>query len=913
MGQTISKEALSDNDSHLTNKKKEKVEERKLVKTSLESPESLSHSKPRGFQYIQDEESWCRPQQAKFSCEDQKILEPALPSLTKKEESKEQFQDEETKHCPPEERIEKLEQEMWNKDAENASLKSQITRLNETVAFEQRKHQPSTDNGQAHATPTSVETLTNNSGIAFESNSDVEVNAENASLKSQITRLNETVAEEQQKTCQEQWNLYYEQVKTQEEIEKSKLLQEELSKVKEELSNITARTTVASEMNPMDCSSESEDAENASLKSQITRLNETVAEEQQKTCQEQWNLHYEQVKTQEEIEKNRLLQEELSKVKEELSNITARTTIASEMNPMDCSSDSEATLVNFDARCVLIEQRKHQPSTNNGQAHATPTSVETLTNNSGIAFESDSDVEVNAENASLKTQITRLNETVAEEQQKTCQEQWNLYYEQVKTQEEIEKSKLLQEELSKVKEELSNITARTTVASEMNPMDCSSDSEATLVNFDARCLLIEQRKHQPSTANGQALATPTSVETNDSGIAFESDVEVPVLCENVGKDKTKFKLVNPESSSTITDNVDLEDKTSIALCKAENENKQLRNYINDLQLSYDEIRNYYFDLCERYQGVEHDRFCLVERVNGLIGESKEKFKAVDPESTIIDETDLQDDTSIVLCNCNADKENKQLRNYLQLSYDETKLRENQYLDLCERYKEVEHDRSRLVERANDLFKTNQEHEKEMTTLRDLNRRFKECLTEMQSEFSDVEDHNKKVFQNLNTENENLHKYKRLVESRSDVCAMDDQVNYKDVVQNLTNDYNNLNKQFFELQCSFHAMEVGNKETVQNLTVEKEKLTADNVELRSSFYAMEVNYREVVQNLTVEKEKQSADNDNLKKQVVKLRSSFSLKEEEYKFAVDTKTAENQSLIEEKVNLHKKLITFIKCQV
>ncbi|XP_063683852.1 uncharacterized protein LOC134818259 [Bolinopsis microptera] len=600
MGQTISKEALSDNNSHLTSKKKEKVEERKLVKTSLESPESLSHSKPRGFQYIQDEESWCRPQQAKFSCEDQKILEPVLPSLTKGEESKEQFQDEETKHCSPEERIEKLEQEMWNKDTENASLQSQITRLNESIA------------------------------------------------------------EEQQKNCQEQWNLYYEQVKTQEEIEKNKLLQEELSKVKEELSNITARTTVASEMNPMDCSSDSEDAENASLKSQITRLNETVAEEQQKTCQEQRNLHYEQVKIQEEIEKNKLLQEELSKVKEELLNITARTTIASEMDSMDCSSDSEAPLVNFDARCLLAEQKKHQPSTDNGQAHATPTSVET--NDSGITFESD--VEVNAENASLKTQITRLNETVAEEQQKTCQEQWNLYYEQVKTQEEIEKNKLLQEELSKVKEELLNITARTTIASEMDSMDCSSDSEATLVNFDARCLLIEQRKHQPSTDNGQAHATPTSVETNDSGIAFESDVEVPVLCETVGDDKTKFKPVNPESSSTITDysdNVDLEDKTSIALCKAEKENKQLRNYIYDLQLSYDEIRNHYFDLRERYQGVEHDRFCLVERVNGLIGESKEKFKPVDPESTIIDETDLGDDTSIALCNCNADKENKQLR------------------------------------------------------------------------------------------------------------------------------------------------------------------------------------------------------------------------------------------------------------
>ena len=59
-------------------------------------------------------------------------------------------------------------------------------------------------------------------------------------------------------------------------------------------------------------------------------------------------------------------------------------------------------------------------------------------------------------------------------------------------------------------------------------------------------------------------------------------------------------------------------------------------------------------------------------------------------------------------------------------------------------------------------------------------------------------------------------------------------------------------QFFELQCRFHAMEVGNKETVQNLTVEKEKLTADNFELWSSFYSMKVNYKEVVQNLTAEK-------------------------------------------------------------
>ena len=86
-----------------------------------------------------------------------------------------------------------------------------------------------------------------------------------------------------------------------------------------------------------------------------------------------------------------------------------------------------------------------------------------------------------------------------------------------------------------------------------------------------------------------------------------------------------------------------------------------------------------------------------------LGEFKEKFKPVDPESTIIDETDLEDDTSISLCNCNADKENKQLRNYLQLSYDETQLRENQYLDLYKRYQEVEHERCRLAERANDLF------------------------------------------------------------------------------------------------------------------------------------------------------------------------------------------------------------------
>ena len=84
-----------------------------------------------------------------------------------------------------------------------------------------------------------------------------------------------------------------------------------------------------------------------------------------------------------------------------------------------------------------------------------------------------------------------------------------------------------------------------------------------------------------------------------------------------------------------------------------------------------------------------------------LGESKEKFKPVDPESTIIDE--VEDDTSISLCNCNADKENKQLRNYLQLSYDETQLRENQYLDLYKRYQEVEHERCRLAERANDLY------------------------------------------------------------------------------------------------------------------------------------------------------------------------------------------------------------------
>ena len=47
--------------------------------------------------------------------------------------------------------------------------------------------------------------------------------------------------------------------------------------------------------------------------------------------------------------------------------------------------------------------------------------------------------------------------------------------------------------------------------------------------------------------------------------------------------------------------------------------------------------------------------------------------------------------------------------------------------------------------------------------------------------------------------------------------------------------------------------------------------------------MEVNYKEVVQNLTAEKEKLSAgtDIDNLNKQVVELRSGLSVMKEEHK--------------------------------
>lgn len=85
--------------------------------------------------------------------------------------------------------------------------------------------------------------------------------AENASLKSQICKLNEMVAEEQQKTYQEQVNLYHEQVKTyneweekQKEIEKNKILQEKLSKVEEELLNIKTRTIVENDTDLMDSS-----------------------------------------------------------------------------------------------------------------------------------------------------------------------------------------------------------------------------------------------------------------------------------------------------------------------------------------------------------------------------------------------------------------------------------------------------------------------------------------------------------------------------------------------------------------------------------------------------------------------------------------------------------------------------------
>ena len=56
-----------------------------------------------------------------------------FPTLTKEEDLKIQLEDEKTKNRLLEETIEKLQQQMKNKDVENASLNSQIFKLNEVV------------------------------------------------------------------------------------------------------------------------------------------------------------------------------------------------------------------------------------------------------------------------------------------------------------------------------------------------------------------------------------------------------------------------------------------------------------------------------------------------------------------------------------------------------------------------------------------------------------------------------------------------------------------------------------------------------------------------------------------------------------------------------------------------------------
>ena len=56
-----------------------------------------------------------------------------FPNLTKEEDLKIQLEDEKTKNRLLEETIEKLQQQMKNKDVENASLNSQIFKLNEVV------------------------------------------------------------------------------------------------------------------------------------------------------------------------------------------------------------------------------------------------------------------------------------------------------------------------------------------------------------------------------------------------------------------------------------------------------------------------------------------------------------------------------------------------------------------------------------------------------------------------------------------------------------------------------------------------------------------------------------------------------------------------------------------------------------
>ncbi|XP_063682704.1 uncharacterized protein LOC134817493 [Bolinopsis microptera] len=320
----------------------------------------------------------------------------------------------------------------------------------------------------------------------------------------------------------------------------------------------------------------------------------------------------------------------------------------------------------------------------------------------------------------------------------------------------------------------------------------------------------------------------------------------------------------------------------------------------------------------------------------------------EPEPEFINTDDVEREVDMMISLCNAEEEVEQLKYYLRLSQEEIYIARAQEHDMYEKLQEVEQDRFRLVQRVNGLFKTNQAYEKDITVLRDLNKKFKDGLLEMQSELSETEDHNAKVFQNITTENENLKErlldYKDMVQNltvekiklsgdnkglNNKLVAFETYcVNYQNMVQNLTMakeklsaETENLNKQLVEERSGFCAMEleVGYKDMVENLTVENIKLSGDNTELKNNFASLEsycAGYKYVVKNLTMDKEELSADNDSLNKQLTEARAGFCLMQEEYKFLIDDMTTENQYLIEEnqeltseKEKLHKRLK---KCQ-
>ncbi|XP_063682592.1 uncharacterized protein LOC134817383 [Bolinopsis microptera] len=157
-------------------------------------------------------------------------------------------------------------------------------------------------------------------------------------------------------------------------------------------------------------------------------------------------------------------------------------------------------------------------------------------------------IKLQQDNESLKFQM----------QQRIYQEEANLYHEQAKTYKEqerrlkeVKKNEILQEKLSRVEEELfmshticmndcdydpmnCSSDSDCTLTNDVNLMDCSSDSEATLVN----CSETEQKDHPKADDHAQVTSSSPQTgqfdfeqsitEDNDSGIYFESDIEVKI-------------------------------------------------------------------------------------------------------------------------------------------------------------------------------------------------------------------------------------------------------------------------------------------------------------------------------------------------------------------------------------------------